>query len=203
MNEKRLEIMERASLVYMKYGIKSITMDDLARELGISKKTIYEHFTNKDELICSIMEMKTEMDQALCLNCAQQSENAIDDLIRTIEIVTTEIGNINLSIFYDLHKYHTKAWEILENHKWQFVLDMIRANIQRGISEGLYRKDLDSEVIARLYVGSIELILNPSIFAWPDFTFDKLFRKMLHFHIRGMASDKGIKYLNTRLPNEA
>ena len=77
MEEKKLEIMERASAVYMKYGIKSVTMDDLSRELGMSKKTVYKYFKDKTDLVNSIIQYKLEMDMALCLNCRQKSENAI------------------------------------------------------------------------------------------------------------------------------
>ncbi len=202
MDEKRLEILERASAVYMKYGIKSVTMDDLARELGISKKTIYVHFKDKNELVRSIIQLKIEMDKAICINCVQQSENAIDDLIQTGRLVADHIGNVNPSVFYDLKKYHQDAWQLMENHKWDFVLTMIRDNIKRGIEEGIYRADIDIEVVARLYVGSTDLILGGDAFPWPEFTFERLFKEMVRLHIMGMANEKGTNYLNKKLGNE-
>ena len=87
MDEKRLEIIERASSVYMKYGVKSVTMDDLARELGISKKTIYKYFDDKSELVRSIVEMKTQMDKALCLNSTEHALNAIDQLFGISKLI--------------------------------------------------------------------------------------------------------------------
>lgn len=202
MDEKRLEILERASAVYMKYGIKSVTTDDLARELGISKKTIYVHFNDKNDLVKSIIELKIEMDKAICLNCVQNSENAIDDLIQTGRLIADHIGNVNPTVFYDLQKYHADAWQIMETHKWDFVLNMIRDNIRRGIDEGIYREDVDVEVVSRLYVGSTDLILGGDAFPWPEFTFDRLFKEMVRLHILGMANAKGIKYLNKKLGDE-
>ena len=128
MDEKRLEILERATSVYMKFGIKSVTMDDLARELGISKKTIYKYFDDKNDLVKSIIEMKVEMDRAVCINCQQQSENAIDGLINVSKFVVEHVGNVNPTVFYDLQKYYKEAWKIMEKHKWEFVLSMIRQN---------------------------------------------------------------------------
>lgn len=202
MDEKRLEILERASAVYMKYGIKSVTMDDLARELAISKKTIYKYFEDKNDLVRSIIELKVQMDQALCLNCVQQSENAIDDLINLSTLVIEHFNNVNPTVFYDLRKHYPEAWGIMTKYKWEFVLEQIRNNIQRGIDEGIFRKSLDVEVTARLYVGSTDMILSGEVFPWPEFQFQRVFTEMIRFHIKGMANEKGIKYLKTRLKNE-
>ena len=125
MDEKRLEILERVSIIYMKYGIKSITMDDLARELAISKKTIYRYFKDKNQLVHSIIEMKIKMDQAICTNNAQQSISAIEEMFSVMRFVMENIGNINPTVFYDLQKYHPHTWKVIEDHKWIFVLNMI------------------------------------------------------------------------------
>lgn len=199
MDEKKLEILERASLVYMKYGIKTVTMDDLARELGISKKTIYKYFEDKNDLIRSIIELKTEMDKAICINCMQYSENAIDDLFSLSQVVIEHFNSINPTVFYDLRKYHPDAWEIMEEHKWKFVLEMISDNIKRGIKEGLYRKELNSEILSRLYVASTDAVLNASIFPWPEFKFQEVFSEMIELQLNGMVNEKGKKYLEQKL----
>lgn len=202
MDEKRLEILERASAVFMKYGIKSVTMDDLSRELGMSKKTIYKYFTDKNDLVKAIIELKVEMEKAVCLNCQQQSENAIDNLITLSQLVVEHIGNINPTVFYDLSKHFPDAWTYLQNYKWEFVLNLTRENIERGIKEGIYREDLDVEIISRIYVGTTDFILGGEVFAWPEFKFQEVFQEFIQFTIRGMANEKGIKYLNNRLNNE-
>lgn len=202
MEDKKIEILERASAVYMKNGIRSVTMDDLARELGISKKTIYKYFKDKDDLVLSIIELKVEMDKALCINSTQQSENSIDDLINLSKLIIENIGNINPNVFYDMKKYHPEAWGLMSKHKWEFVLSMIRDNINRGIKEGIYRKDLKVEIIARLYVGTTEMIMSGEVFLWPEFKFENVFREMIQFQIKGMANEKGMQYFNKRLSNE-
>jgi len=202
MDEKRLEILERASSVYMKYGVKSVTMDDLSRELAMSKKTIYKYFDDKNDLVKSIIEMKVEMDTAVCINCSQQSENAIEDLINVSKFVVEHVGNVNPTVFYDLRKYYKDAWQILEDHKWEFVLSMIKTNIERGIKEGIYRDNMNVDVIARLYVASTDNIMNSEIFPWPDFKFQEVFTEMIRLHIKGMANEKGIKYLKQTMNHE-
>jgi AcrR family transcriptional regulator len=202
MDEKKLEILERASAVYMKYGIKTVTMDDLARELGISKKTIYKYFDDKNDLVRSIIEMKVSMDAAICVNCMQNSENAIDDLFNLSKLVVEHFSNINPAVFYDLRKYHPDAWGVMEKHKWEFVQSMIQENVERGIKENIYRKSLHPEIMSRLYVSSTDAILNSNIFPWPEFKFQEVFIEMIHFQLYGMVNDEGRKYLKQKLQNE-
>jgi TetR/AcrR family transcriptional regulator, cholesterol catabolism regulator len=187
--------------VFMKFGIKSVTMDDIARELAVSKKTIYKLFSDKNDLVRSIIEHKVELDRAECLHFQHNSENAVDALFNVSRFVIENLSNINPSVIYDLQKYHPDAWQIMVKHKWDFVLSMIRNNIERGIKEGVYRADMEVETIARLYVGSTDLIIGGDVFPWPEFKFDKLFHETVYFHIRGMANEKGLNYLEVRKLN--
>lgn len=202
MDEKKLEIIERASMVYMKYGIKSVTMDDLARELGVSKKTIYKYFEDKNDLVRTIIELKTEMDKAICMNYKEHAENAIDDLVNMSKLVVEHMRNINPTVFYDLEKYHKDAWSIMEKHKWEFVHNMIIDNIKRGIEEGVYRPEITPEINAKLYVSSTDAIMNGGIFPWPEFKFEQVFTELIHFQLHGMVNDKGRKYLIKLIQDE-
>ncbi len=202
MDEKKLEIMERASNVYMKYGIKTVTMDDLARELGISKKTIYKYFTDKGDLVRSIIELKTGMDKALCMNCVQQADNAIDSLFNVSQLVVEHFTNINPTVFYDLRKYHPDAWGLMEKHKWEFVQSMIKENLERGINEGLYRSELNPDIVSRLYVSCTTAVTDANVFPWPEFKFQEVFMEMVLFQLFGMVSEKGRNYLIQKIKNE-
>lgn len=202
MDKKKLDIIERSSLIFLKYGIKSVTMDDLANHLGVSKKTIYKYFEDKNDLVKSTIEMKVEMDKAACINCSQQSENAIEDLISVSKFVLEHIGNVNPTVFFDLQKHYKEAWKILEDHKWQFVLSMIKTNIERGIKEGIFRENINIDVMARLYVSSTDNIMNSEIFPWPEFKFQEVFSEMIRLHINGMSNEKGKNYLKNNFNNE-
>lgn len=199
MDEKKLEILERATAVYMKFGIKSVTMDDLSRELSMSKKTIYKYFSDKTELVNDIISMKVQMDQALCINSTQQASNAIEDLLSITETVTENIGNINPIVFLDLQKHFPEAWGIIKRHKWDFVLATIQENIKRGIAEGLYRKEINPIIIGRQYVVSMDMIMNPEIFPWSEFRFEDLFTEVMRFQLNGMANEKGRELLKKTL----
>lgn len=199
MEDKKLEILERASAVFIRYGIKSVTMDDLARELGMSKKTIYKYFSDKNQLVVSIIEMKLEMDQALCLNNQSQSQNAIDDIISMSTLILEQLNNVNPTVFFDIKKYHSEASKLLHDHKWNFLLSIITANIERGKAEGFYKKDLETDIISRLYMSNMEVILNGTIFPWPEFQIQDLIKTKIKFHLYGLVNDKGREYLKTKL----
>ncbi|MEJ6776735.1 MAG: TetR/AcrR family transcriptional regulator [Crocinitomicaceae bacterium] len=203
MDEKKLEILDRASVVYMKFGVKSVTMDDLARELAISKKTIYNYFNDKNDLVTSIIEMKVHMDSAVCTNTAAQSENAIDELIQISEVVTKQFNNFNPIVFSDIKKFHKDAWQVIETHKMIFVLNMITKNIERGIQEKIYRANLNPSIAAKLYVASSDAAMNPEIFRWPEFKFQDVFLEMIRLQINGMANDTGRLYLKKKLNTDA
>lgn len=195
-------MMGRASDVFMRYGIKSVTMDDLARQLGISKKTIYKYFEDKDELVRTMMESKLSEDRATCESCSQDSDNAIDELFNISRFVVEHISNINPTVFYDLQKYHPDAWKLMQDHKWDFILSNFRENIQRGIAEKIYRDNINVEIIARQYVASIDTILGGDIYPWPEFKVEQVFLELLRFNIRGLANDEGIKYLKQKFNRE-
>lgn len=197
MNEKQLEIMERASAVYMKFGVKSVTMDDLAREMGISKKTIYQYFTDKNHLVNSIIDMKLGMEQAICRNATHISKNAIEGFIEMSKLVVEHLKKINPVVFYDLKKYHPEAWNKMEEHQHIFVRSLIKQNVEQGIQEKLYRENLNPEIISRLYVHSTAIIINGTLFPWPEFKFQEVYAEMIEFQLHGLLNENGRNFLSS------
>lgn len=197
-----MDLLERSSAVFMKYGLKSVTMDDLCREIGVSKKTIYKYFEDKNDLILSIMNFKVEMDKQLCHLCMSSASNAVDELVSISKFVIEQFANINPSVFFDLPKHYPEAWKIMQDHKWNFVLNNIRDNIIRGKEQDLYRDNLDPEIIARYYVAGMDSIMDGEVYPYPEFKTDKILGEVLRFHIRGLANDNGIKYLKEHFNRE-
>jgi TetR/AcrR family transcriptional regulator, cholesterol catabolism regulator len=198
MEEKKLEILHKTAQVYMRYGIRSVTMDDLARELSISKKTLYQHFPDKDTLVQEIMRLKIAMDQEISDAARQHAPNAIDEMFEISQSVGDMIRHVHPSVFYDLQKYHPKAWKILEDHKWNFVYNQILCNIHRGMQEGLYRENMNPELIARMHLAKTDMIFAGNLFPPNEFNLEEVFDELFRFQIRGMASEKGIEYLKQR-----
>jgi AcrR family transcriptional regulator len=196
--EKREEIMQNATVVFMRFGIKSVTMDDLARELGISKKTIYQHFKDKNNLIESIIQKRLDKDQRECVSIRDNSLNAIDSLNRVISMVAENLGSIHPSVFYDLQKYHPKANQVLNNHKNSFVLDFIHNNILRGIKEGYYRSDFDVEIVSNVYVRMTDSVITGEILNSDKKNLQTIYQEVIAFMIHGLISDKGREYVQSK-----
>ena len=198
MNLKQTYI-EKAGKILLRLGIRSVTVDDIARELGVSKKTIYVYFKNKKDLVLTILNHKLEKDKEKLRQSVEEAENAIDELLIMSKYIEEEFYSINPSILHDIQKYHSEAWAALEKHKWTFVLNGIQNNILRGIEEGIYHDQIDSLIISRLYVGKCDLIMGGKIFQYPEYKLDRVFKEAIFFHIRGMVNTKGLAYLQKRL----
>ncbi len=195
MIEKNKDILDRSAAVFLRLGLRSVTMNDLSSELGISKKTLYKHFTDKDSLVNSIIDLKLENDRAICLNSIENTENAIDALFLISKSVCENVAAVNPTVFYDLRKHYQSAWQKVCDHKMTFVYKMILKNIERGIKEGLYRKDMNGDIIARLFISYGDVIMSGEIFPWPEFNYDSVYLESTRFHIHGMVSSIGIEYL--------
>lgn len=199
MEEKQLEIINKSALIFLKNGIKAVTMDDLAKELGVSKKTIYKYFDDKNDLVTKIVESKTSLDREACKEARFDSENAIDALFKISEFVSEMMKNVHSSVFFDLQKYHRDAWEAMEEHKRNFVKSQIQENIKRGQKEGLYIPTLNPEVISSVYISTMNGLFDGETFDLDAFSFQSIFDEIIHFQIRGLANTKGLTYLNNRL----
>lgn len=202
MDLKRNQILTSAAGIFLKYGIKTVTMDDMARELGMSKKTLYDFFKDKNELVFEIIKTKTEFDKDQCDFAKKDAENAIDELIIISEFVRESIKQINPSVFYDLKKFHGEAWKLITEHKQSFVIKSISDNMLRGIQEGIYRENLNIEILSRMYVSTTDMVFNADGFSdgmSSDMKHDEMFQEIILLQIHGMANEKGLDYLKTRL----
>lgn len=199
MDIKKADIIDKAAGIFLRYGIKSVTMDDMARELGMSKKTLYAYFSDKNDLVVHILARKIKTDQNQCVLIKDESENAIDEMFRINQFVSGMIKNVHPSVFYDLKKFHPEAMAIFHGHKWKFVKGTIMANISRGKQEGLYRTELSDEIIATIYVGATDLISDGEAFAGMDKTSDQVFYEIIKFQLHGLVNEKGRAYLEERI----
>ncbi len=198
MESKQIEIIQKSADMFLKHGIKSVTMDDLAKGLGVSKKTIYKYFDDKDDLITKIVLAKTTKDRLVCQSARDESQNAIDALFKISEFVSNMLSNVHSSVFFDLQKYHHDAWNVMEEHKHFFVKSQIKQNVERGQNEGLYTNSLKPEVVASIYVATMDGLFDGRTFDMDTLRFGEVFNEILGFQIRGMASEKGRQYLKTR-----
>lgn len=192
---KKTAILEQATKIFMRYGLKSVTMDDVSRELKISKKTLYRFVSDKNDLVEQVMQAYVEQEQCCIDDLVTKSKNAIEEILLIGEHVGNFVKDIHPSIHYDMEKYYPEAWNVFANHKKSFVLKCITDNLIRGIKEGLYRKDLNVPVIARIYVSRIDIVFDGEVFPPEEIDFKTVYMEKMNYHLRGISSDKGIKLL--------
>ena len=189
-------ILNHAQKLFTRNGIKSVSMDDIAADMAISKKTLYKWFENKDQIVHAAMNRHLEGTQLDCNTMIQGSTSAIDELFQMLEWVKQEFSNVHPGIFYDLQKFHPVTWQLWQAHKNEFILSQIIQNLRRGIAEGLFRADLDVDVIARLRLAQIEMQFDPEIYSPRAFANERVSVALLEHFMLGVATLKGHKLIN-------
>lgn len=193
------QILETAQDLFFKYGLKSVTMDDLARELGISKKTLYSSFSNKQELINIITVKLIDQHEKDCEIIVKGADNAIEEILIFMNNISSIFQKFNLKITYEMKKYYPESWKIFSHYKNEFVLKRVTNNLRRGIEEGLYRKDIDVEITAKLRIEQMQLVANPSLFPSPDFNKREVSRQLFFQVLYGASTIKGHQLINKYL----
>lgn len=194
--EVKSKIAVEALHLFFHNGIKSVSVDDIARHLSISKKTIYKWYENKDDLVYAAVEGYIQGIQKECEVFTDQASNAIDELFIIMGMMRKVFSNIHPAIFYDLQKYHAKSWKRWQEHKDGFILTHIKQNLSRGIREGLFRSDLDIEVMAQLRQVQIELPFNRLVFPPHQYNLQRVQLACLEHFMLGIATLKGHKLIN-------
>ena len=200
--ETKEQLLLAITEIFMRYGIKSLTMDDISSHLGISKKTLYQHVSDKKDLVKQCVELTVGAEQCLLCEISEEKGNAIDELFFVNKRISEKLQNVQPAVMFDLQKYYPEAWKVMENHKQCFIYEMMVKNINEGITEGLYRDNVNPEIVAKIYVGLIDKMFDPDFFPSNKFSFEALHREIARYHVRGIASEKGKKYLAQKLINE-
>lgn len=194
--EQRNRISGAAFELFCQRGIKCVSMDDIAQHLGMSKKTIYKWFDNKNEVVIAAVSNYLEnMEHTACE--LGSAANAVEELFNLVKLSRQIFSQLNQSIFYELQKYYPDAWQLWVKHKNDFTLKKIKQNILRGMSEGLFRKDLDVDVMARLRLAQIEVPFNKNFFPPHEFELTHVQMVSLELYMLGIATLKGHKLINS------
>lgn len=202
MNEKEMKIIIGAAEQFMKFGIKSMNMDDIARALGISKRTLYQYVTDKNDLVSKAMQLHCNLeDEALNVIFAKNL-NAIDEIFEVSQFISDLLSKVHPSIHYDMEKYHPQVLQEMTSCRHKAVYECIHSNIEKGKSEGLYREDVNSDVIAKIYIAKMDVVYDGQLFPPSEISFAEVYLEYMRYHIRGMASAKGIEYLIEKVKEE-
>lgn len=197
MNELDQIVMKSHNL-FMKYGIKSVSMDDIARELGMSKKTLYQFVSDKNDLVNKTFEFEKVCMQDKFEHLFFEELNAIDQIFEAEKLIINLMKEHNPAAFYDLKKYypivHTKMVALRRMRMTEFVMD----NMEKGKKEGLFRDEIDASMMAVLYMLRIEGVVEGDVLTIEEFTSSKWVKELLNYHVRGISTAKGIEYFEKK-----
>ncbi len=202
MEEKELFIIEKTGELFKKYGIKSVSMDDIAQQLSISKKTLYQYFKDKADLVVKVVNFHNCDHDKKFMDLINSDLNAIDSLIEVSKHLIEMLKEINPPILYDLRKYYPELTKDLIVNRKDHVYNNIKTNLLKGIEEGLYRQDLNPDIITSIYVKRMDDVFFEDDNYLNRFPQHEIFSQLFIYHIRGIVSTKGLKYFENKIKNE-
>ena len=201
MDNELQKIINKAHSLYIQFGIKSVSMDDISRELTMSKKTLYQHIKDKKDLVRKVLQFEKECKMREFQKFYKEGKNAIDQMIQVYSYLSEAIKNKQLSFEYDLEKYYPDLYEIVTESKKQGMYNGILENIVRGKKEGIYRKDLNSEIIAGLYITRFSSSHFLKFIHENEISSVEIHREIMIYHLRGLANSKGLNILEKKIEN--
>ena len=182
----------------MKYGVRRVTMDEIARGLAVSKKTLYQYFKDKDEIVSVVTNFLIELDKSEFIGIKEESSNAIEELFLVSKCIREKIGDMNPSLLFDLQKFHPKAWGYYVDYK-DVMLGMIADSIRQGKSEGYFRESLDPDTIARMRLEMVQMVFDDRIFPKNKFDFKEVQLQLFDHFVEGIVTDKGRQLMHEYL----
>lgn len=201
MKERILEETER---LFWKYGVRSVTMEEIAKQLGISKKTIYQHFTDKEQILYEVLQDKIGKHQSEMACAVVETTNPVEEIMNVLNMMHKNADQISPNLLIDIKRYYPQAFVLFRKFKEEHIMRSILENIKKGVDQGLYRADINPDILARLRVEQIELAFDNDIFPTDQYTMHDIQYELMHHFIRGMLTDKGFTIYNkyVHLKNE-
>lgn len=196
-------IIHTATAAFMQLGFKAVTVDQIARSSGISKKTLYEHYENKDALIKASLEYVHSQDILAMNQIAENSDNAIEEMVKVFALLSALIKGMNPICFHDLQRYYPKAFQQMAGYKEEHYLKLINKNLERGITEGNYRAEIDIKIIGRFRLESFFWMLHSDIFPRGKFNLVEVNKQVFENFVYGIATLKGHKLITKHLKSLA
>jgi AcrR family transcriptional regulator len=179
----------------MRYGIRSVSMDEIANHLGMSKKTIYQFFADKDALVESVIDIEISRNREDCSVHRQKSENPVHEIFLAVDMLQELLKSMNPSLMFDLEKYHARAFQKISEHKNRFLYDVIKSNLEKGIRDELYRPEINTDIMTRYRLATTFLLFNPELFSTGKYTLPQVMEEITDNFLYGLVTAKGLKLI--------
>lgn len=193
--EPKERIQAKADELFMRYGIRSVSMDDIAAQLAISKKTVYQFYADKDELVDAVVDNELKKGQKDCTQCRSISKDAVEEIFITMEQIAEQFRNMNPMVLFDLEKFHPAAFQKFLKHKNEFLLEVIRKNMERGIREELFRPEINVDVLSKFRLESMMIAFNMMVFPPRKYNLIEVTQEIIEHYLYGLATLKGHKLI--------
>jgi AcrR family transcriptional regulator len=189
-------IIKGALDLFLQAGIKSVTMDDIARHLGMSKKTIYQFFGDKNELVVALVKNRLQEDEREMNAIMESSANVIEEMIKMMKCSEEILSRVNPIVFHDMQKYHPEAWQEFQRFKAEVIINKLEELLLKGINQGFIRDDIDVKILATMRVNQVEMGFNTQIFPIAHFNSWKVQVQLLEHFNYGICTIKGHELLD-------
>jgi AcrR family transcriptional regulator len=170
-------------------------MDDIAAALSMSKKTLYQYFVDKEEMVSACFSGVLDQHRHQCLSDQKKADNPIHEVFLAFDMTQEVFAEMNPSVLYDMEKYHPTAFRKFKEFKYNFLYGIIKSNLERGIGEELYRAEIDTDVIARLRIESVMLPFNSEVFPNNRNQLVQIEQQLFDHFLYGLATAKGQKLI--------
>ena len=194
--EVKARILQKTQELFNRYGIRSVSMDDIAAQVGISKKTVYQYYADKDELVEAVFDIMVEGPRSSCELCRMEADNAIQEVFLVFDRTQHIFSHVNPSLLFDMEKYHPKAYRKFQEFRNGFLYHTIKSNLEKGVREELYRADIDTDVLTRLRLYTTMLSFNTEVFPNNRTALLHIETQLIDHFLYGLATPKGQKLVD-------
>ena len=195
--ETKQRIIQEATVLYLRLGIRSVSMDDISTQLGISKKTLYQHFEDKDQLVDVVLQERVKNMQTETLQTVDSATNAIEEIFNTMDMMVKHSRNMNPMVLFDLQKYHFPSFQKFLTYKNDFLLKIISNNLKKGVEEGFYRSDIKIDILAKFRLETLMIGFNMDAFPTEKYNVTEVSLVIIENFLYGLATEKGFNMIET------
>jgi AcrR family transcriptional regulator len=194
--ETEEKILRGAEELFFRFGVRSVTMDDIAKHLGMSKKTIYQCYQDKDEMVHKLMQEHIKQDECTFQESYDKAANVVEEVFNMMQNMTEIFSKVNPLLFYELQKYYPKSWNLIKDFKENFVQRMVESSLEKGMKDGFVREDINTKILSRLRLEEIELAFSPVLFPPDKFNILQVQLAFAEHFLYGICTLKGHKLIN-------
>jgi len=191
--DNREKLLRGAEDLFKRYGLRSVSMDDIARNLGISKKTIYQHFADKDDVVASVAKANMERHRVQFDKIAAESKNAVEEMVKISFCLKEIIQSVNPSWLFDMQKYHQRAWSDWQEYKHRFIRQNVVRGLKQGMEEGYFRSELNTEILATMRLEQVQMVFDHAVFPRDQYDVGDVQAALFDHFVHGLLTEKGKK----------